>query len=247
MKIANTKIFFLIAIIAISMTFTQKIKAQENEREEKSSFSVTGDIVSNYIWRGIAISPTLNFQPSISYTISNFTIGTWGSSNISGDFKEIDLFMSYSIKGFSISLTDFYMNTNKKYFNFKNETTGHALEIGLSYENKKIPFKILAGTLVYGEDKTIFYDPNETHLNKQNYSTYFELSYTFDLKQSKLNLFAGATPFTGIYGNDFAVVYTGFTASKEIKITDKFSLPLFTTFSFNPQVENYYIILGINL
>ncbi len=203
---ANTKIFLLIIIIVTNLIFIQKIEAQENENEEKSSFSITGDIVSKYIWRGLSISPTLNFQPSVSYSINNFTFSTWGSSDILGNFKEIDLFMSYSNKGFSITLTDFYMNTNKKYFNFKNETTGHALEIGLSYENEKIPFKILVGTLVYGEDKTIFYDTNETHLNKQNYSTYFELSYTFDIKQSKLNLFAGATPFTGIYGNDFAVV-----------------------------------------
>ena len=243
----NLKLFITFAIIAVSVVFTNNLKAQDTEEEKTSPFSVNGDIVSRYIWRGAVASPTLNFQPAASFTLKNFTIGSWGSADILGQAKEIDFYLSYSIMGFSLTFSDYCWNVDKRYFNYDSENTGHVEEIGLSYENEIFPLKIYAGTMVYGEDKKSLYDPLETDLKKQNFSTYFELSYTFNIKQNTLMPFIGATLFTGMYGNDFAVVYTGFTASRDIKITEKFSLPIFTTFAANPQTEDFFVIFGISL
>lgn len=241
------KINKLFLFIAIIIFLSIEIKAQEIDTvPKKSSFDITGGTISSFIWRGIVISPTLCFQSMISYSYKNFSIGAWGGVDLFGDFKEIDIIAGYSAKGFSVFISDYYGNPNKKYFNFK-QNTGHNIEAELSYENKKFPLKILIATFLVGEDKKINYDLTQTNTKLQNFSTYFELSYTFRIKQNNLNVFIGATPFTGLYGNDFNVIYTGLTASKEIKITNKFSLSIFTTFSVNPQTENYFAVFGINL
>ena len=237
----KSKLFLIITTIVTIVFFTNELKAQETE-EQAGKLSFGADIVSNYIWRGID-GPTLSFQPAVNYEINNFSIGAWASSDILLFTKEIDFSMSYSLSGFTVTLSDYFFAMNKKYFNFS-DSTGHDIEIGLTYENENFPLRIYAGTMIWGDDKKIMYDIDETDIKKSNYSTYFELSYTF---KNSLNIFAGATPFTGMYGKDFAVVYTGFTVSKEIKVTDNFSLPIFGTFSVNPQNENYFVIFGINL
>lgn len=241
-----SKLLMFLVVFSSVTFFSIEVKAQEIENAEPSSFSVSSDVVSSFIWRGMVASPVLNFQPSVNFDFNNFSIGAWGSGDIIAAYKEIDMYLAYSISGFSVSLTDYYWNTNKKYFNLTNEFTGHNLEFGLSYVNEKFPLQILVGTLFWGEDKKINFDLSETDATKQNYSTYIELSYTFDLGQNQLNVFAGATPFTGLYGNGFNVVYTGFTASKDIVITEKFTLPMFATFSFNPQTEDFNAVVGIS-
>ncbi len=46
---------------------------------------------------------------------------------------------------------------------------------------------------------------------------------------------------------DFGIVNIGVTKSKEIKITDSFSLPISGAVIFNPDSEQLYILAGISL
>jgi len=211
------------------------------------SFSVSADIVSQFIWRGAVASATPNIQPAVGFSANKFSVGTWGSTDFTGNVKEIDVFVGYSIKGLSITLTDYFWNTQKKYFDFDNSSTGHIFELGVAYQNEKFPLNIYAGTMFYGEDKTVFYTNTNTDSLANNYSTYIQLDYTFTILSNNLNVFMGATPFTGMYGKDFAVIHAGFTATKEIKITNNFSLPIFATFAANPQSQNYFAFFGISL
>ncbi|MBN2663828.1 MAG: hypothetical protein JXR68_09285 [Bacteroidales bacterium] len=213
----------------------------------KSAFYVNADIVSNFVWRGAVASPTLNFQPMVTYSVGNFSVGTWGTTDIFGITKEIDIFLSYSIKGFCLNFTDYDWNTSTKYFDYNNATTGHDFELGLSYENEKFPLNIYGGTIFYGDDKKYMYNNTETDSLLNNYSTYLQLSYTFYIQKNNLDVFIGATPFTGMYGTDFAIIYTGLTAKREIKITNNFWLPIFATFAANPQSQDYFAIFGISL
>ena len=238
--------YVFIAILFTVFLHGSTLTAQE---VKKSNYfiSVGGDIVSSFVWRGTPVSTSLNFQPSFVFSKSGFSAGSWGSVSIDGTYKEIDLFLSYEHSGFTAAVTDFYFDVNNKFFNYKNNTTSHMLEFALSYENEKIPIKILASTFFYGADKKAFYDVNETDFTKNNFSSYFELSYTFKLNGADLNTFAGLTSHNSFYGNTTGFVYTGITASKKIKITENFSLPLFVSFSVNPQVESFFVVFGINL
>lgn len=232
----------------ISFTNTY-IQAQDNE--ETSLFTISADMVSTYIWRGATVSSTPNIQPLIAVGGGNFSFGIWGSTDLAynslGAYKELDFFIGYSAGGFSANLYDYYWNPTTKYFNYDNETTGHIFELELSYENEKVPFKISAATMLYGDDKKWYYDAEETDMKKNNYSTYFELGYTFTSGKNTLYTFLGLTPFTGMYGVDFNGVNLGFTANREIQINEKFSLPIFITAAANPQTENIFLVFGFTL
>jgi len=52
---------------------------------------------------------------------------------------------------------------------------------------------------------------------------------------------------TGFYGSSFGVVNLGITATKKIKITKDFSLPLKASFITNPQAENIFFVVGLGL
>jgi hypothetical protein len=42
-------------------------------------------------------------------------------------------------------------------------------------------------------------------------------------------------------------VNLGLTVSKDIKITDKFALPVFGSFITNPEAENVFFVFGISI
>jgi hypothetical protein len=79
------------------------------------------------------------------------------------------------------------------------------------------------------------------------YSTYVEASYPFAIKDVALDASAGFSPWaTTFYGaNGFSVVNVGLKASKEVKITDQFTLPLFGQFIVNPRTEDTFLVVGV--
>ena len=88
----------------------------------------------------------------------------------------------------------------------------------------------------------------------QNYSSYVELNFPFTVKGVDLNATCGVLPYdAGIttYGGDvnsgFAVTNVALKATKDIKITDSFSLPIFTQAIWNPRMEDAHLVLGISL
>lgn len=82
-------------------------------------------------------------------------------------------------------------------------------------------------------------------------SWYFELGYSGLHRQVNYDLFIGATPGKGIYmpdGSDgFNVVNVGATLTKQISITDHFSLPVSGSLVVNPQAENIFFVFGVSL
>jgi hypothetical protein len=60
---------------------------------------------------------------------------------------------------------------------------------------------------------------------------------------------AGIVPFaTDFYGVDrFAFINLSLTASKDIQVTDSFSIPVFAQLAVNPYTKNAYLVFGITL
>jgi hypothetical protein len=80
-------------------------------------------------------------------------------------------------------------------------------------------------------------------LNDSQNSTYLELGYSFSI----LEIFLGAG--NGFYTTDgkFNIINLGISVSKDIKITEKFSLPISASFITNPQAEKVHFVFGISL
>ena len=135
-----------------------------------------------------------------------------------------------------------------KYFNFKSHETGHHFEAGLAYTLpvEKFPLSVAWYTMFAGKDKKL----NDSGELKQNYSSYLELNYPFSVKNVDLNVTCGAVPYKaeGMYTNSgFAVTNVALKGMTEIKINDKFSLPIFAQAIWNPCVEDAFLVFGVTL
>lgn len=224
---------------------------------QKISVDPGVDIANRYIWRGLNLggsSPAI--QPSIKLNAGKLTIGTWGSFAMDNEIKlqETDLFATCNFtEELSVTVTDYFFpleqSGNNNYFETNQDSTAHILEASISFSGKdKFPFSFIAAMNFWGADA-------KTASNKNQYSTYFEAGYNFTVKETTLKLFIGGSPNspdsnageTGFYGKKAGITNFGITAAKKIEMTEKFSLPVTTSFIINPQTENVFLIVGITL
>jgi hypothetical protein len=248
------KFYLTMLIILLVMTGMQVFSQNENKLKPELGC----DIVSSYIWRGSAVYAALgdnnvlapSFQPNFALNISGFKVGAWGSVDFTGTYKELDYYLSYTLKGFTLGLTDYYWASDwfaDNFFDYSNDSTSHYIEASLSYKGENIPISVQVATMVYGADKQ-YEDPS-----KNNFSTYLEVGYSFLVSDYKLDLFLGMTPFDGLYGDGyggkegFGIVNTGITGSKSIKITDNFSLPVKASVIANPQARKLFFVFSLSL
>lgn len=227
------------------------------EEKTKGKLDASADIVSRYIWRGMNLGGSApSIQPCLEYTYGNFTLGAWGAYSLSHTIKrqEADLYASVNLgKSFNITVTDYFLpfedTIKNHYFSYKKDQTGHLFEVAAKFlGNKDIPISLMVATNVYGADAKKSNGDNM-------YSTYVELGYNFNISETSCNAFLGFTPDrpdkdkgeTGFYGESPGVVNLGITATKNIKISDSFSLPVSTSLITNPQAENIFLVFGITL
>jgi hypothetical protein len=271
------KRFILLCITGLiinSLLFSQE---EAVIKESKESFSVVeptlnlgADFMSRYIWRGYDFGNSPAIQPNIYFEWKGFTLGTWGSYAISGyrtqvndstlkemgHYGEIDLYVSYTFKWFTLLVYDYYVvnglsPNSGNYFNYHNSTTGHTFEASLIFEGpEKFPLHFLASTLLYGADKGKdslgVYGMGETN----NYSTYFELGYEFFFRRISLNLkpFVGGTPFgSSWYGPKAGIINAGLLVKKEIPVTSQYSIPVQASLVFNPMAQTAFLVFGFSL
>ena len=208
------------------------------------SVSAGADIYSRYNWRGLDFGDSPSFQPSLSLSAGSFTIGAWGAYNFfSGSnpvYSENDLFASYSIStassgSFSILYTDYYYPSSGLSF-FKYGIDGsHVLEAGLSYSGpESFPIE-LAGYYNFKND------PDK--------SAYIQVGYPANVGEVSLSFFAGFTPASSAWyaTTNAGLINLGISATKNVVITDKFSLPVHVSYILNPYLEQSFLIAGISL
>jgi hypothetical protein len=228
---------FTLLIVSLVMV-PINLKAQEEEptsgarrSQQSSPFDVGGDLVSSYIWRGTQFGSGPAIQPYLEAAFGNFSIGGWGSYSFgNSSFAEADLYLSYGFDfGLSLGVTDYYY-PGTKYGDYSTETGSHAFEINLAYEIKG--FSIAAN-----------YIPNEAGgAGSAGSDLYFELGYGFKY----FSLFAGAGDGWHTSNGNFNVCNIRLSASHDIKITDKFSLPVSGSLIWNPEKEQFHVVVAVS-
>jgi len=221
---------FITALVVVSMYAATNLSAQEEE--SGPAFGNGADIVSNYIWRGtkLAVGPAI--QPSVSFTADNFEIGAWGSFSFTSiEGAESDIYLSYSFPfGLSLGLTDYYF-PGSMYFDFSDTTGSHALEINAGFS---------AGGFSLGAN----YILNEAgDAGSAGGDMYFEAGYDFNA----FNIFIGAGDGWHTSDGEFGICNVGIGTSKEIKITEDFSVPVSGSIILNPEQEQFYVVIGFSL
>lgn len=221
------------------------IQAKAGE-EQSAGITLSGDFVSSYIWRGLYMCEA-SIQPSVEFRYGNFSLETWGSVTFNGKHREIDLTASYSAGDFTFSLCDMWWSNREseiKYFNYKSHETEHIFEATLTYALpcEKFPLSLSWSTIFAGLDKK--------ENGKQAYASYAELVYPFSVKDVELEAVCGFTPYKAemqYETSGFAFTNIALRASRDIKITSAFSLPLFTELSVNPASEDVHFVIGFTL
>ena len=213
--------------------------------QEKVETTICGDVVSSYIWRGQDLG-NVSLQPTLGIGYKGLSLTAWGSVGLSdpSDTKEFDLTLGYSIGGFNIGVTDYWFNNGldpeRRYFKYDAHGTNHVFEANVGYDFG--PASLQWYTNFAGND-------GMNKDGKRAYSSYVELSVPFKLATVDWTATAGAVPFsTDFYGTDgFAVTNLALKATKEIKVTDTFSVPVFGQVVANPCSQKAYLVIGFTL
>lgn len=224
------------ALIIGMMALTTVVNAQDNVEAE-----VSADVVSKYIWRGQALGHAA-IQPSASVSYKGLSLSAWGSYGIveSGE-EEFDLTLSYNVGGFTAGITDYFCSADARYFLYDAHSTAHTFEANIGYDFGPLSlnwFTNFAGADGVNKD------------GKRAYSSYFELAAPFKLGGLDWTATLGAVPYaTDFYAdaNGFAVTNISLQATKDIKITDSFALPVFAAVNTNPSTQKAYFTFGFTL
>ncbi|MBR5035900.1 MAG: hypothetical protein IKX69_01780 [Prevotella sp.] len=213
--------------------------------QDEIETTISGDVVSQYIWRGQDLG-NVSLQPTLGVEYKGLSLTAWGSVGLSNpaDTKEFDLTLSYSVGGFNIGVTDYWfsagLDPEGRYFKYDAHGTNHVFEATAGYD---FGFASLQWfTNIAGNDGT-----NKD--GKRAYSSYVEVDVPFKLSAIEWTATAGAVPFaTDYYGtNGFAVTNLALKATKDIKVTDSFSIPVFGQVVANPCSQKAYLVLGFTL
>ena len=215
------------------------------QNEEKVETIISGDIVSSYIWRGQDLGSAA-IQPTLGVGYKGLSLTAWGSYGLvnSDDVKELDLTLAYSFGGLNIGVTDYWfdagLDPDNRYFKYDAHGTNHLFEANIGYDFGIASlqwFTNFAGNDGVNND------------GKRAYSSYVEAAVPFKLSSIEWTATAGAVPFaTTFYGTSgFAVTNLSLRATKEIKVTDMFSIPIFGQVTANPCLQKAYLVLGFTL
>jgi hypothetical protein len=239
--------FAVLFIAAPSATaFASDPKSSASDTTSDVSFSFNADLVSRYVWRGLPMDLNANIQPYVSFSYKNFTLGAWGSYAISNPYAEVDLNLSYNIGAFTLSVYDYFNEdetdmASSDYFKFSDtDTTNtlHSIEGMLTFNGTdNFPVSLTLATFFYGNDKD--------DKNKNYYSTYLELGYEHTFGDNNLSFFLGGTFAEGMYAKKAAIVNAGFTASRELKLSEKTSLPVSASLIVNPNAKDIFFVFGL--
>ena len=186
------------------------------------------DLVSSYVWRGTQFGSGAHVQPYMELGSGNLTGGVWGSfpTTAQGGGEELDLWVSYDFGPLALTVTN---------YTFPGE--GGAYVDGEGLFNGDYT-ELAASTSLGGIDVSA------------GYFTEVEALYV------ELGTSIGAVDIALGYGDDQAdafyagggsgLVNMSFSGSKDIAISESYSLPVFGSFIINPDAETAFLVFGIS-
>jgi hypothetical protein len=214
--------------------------------QDKVETTLKGDIVSSYIWRGLDAGSTA-IQPTLGVGYKGLSLTAWGSYGLTNpdDTKEFDLTVAYTTGGFNIGITDYWFSVglddpDNRYFKYDAHSTNHVFEAFVGYDFGVLSLQWF--TNFAGND-------GHNKSGKRAYSSYVEANVPFKLATVDWNATAAVVPYaTDFYGaNGFAVTNLALKATKDIKVTDSFSIPIFGQVIANPCSQKAYLVFGFTL
>lgn len=252
-------------LLLISLCVPLLAQEKDTIAVKKGKLEINLDLASRYLWRGQCWGGNYAVvQPTLSYEFNDkITFECWATTNFKNDYfypdgtpgkgyQEIDLNLSYAINSWlTFQIWDYYWPSVEKvegvdngFFNYGTDSAKTIdANLLLDFSDYKLPLSLTLSTLLAGNDYR--YDSEGEH-PKQNYTTYFEVLYTFDKLVEKINLEATA----GAVLNNQAEYYTAgdydkpslvnlsLKAIREISLTKRLTMPLSLNYIHNAATKN---------
>lgn len=213
---------------------------------KSSNFHLGLDLQTKYMWRGMEMTAEESSPvvfPGINYQWKGLYAYAMGGYAINGKYAEVDLGVSYTWKGLTLGLSDYYYPTvngkDDEYVGGKHN--GHWLEACITYAPEKVPLWITVSNFFAGDDE---YDDDSGN-KKQAYSTYMEVGTYYDfLDNNRLSLAVGMTPNKSCYTNyqkNFAVCNLDLKYTYNVQFKNGWTLPLSAEYIYNPSFDKSYV------
>ena len=231
-------VLLALGLVAVATTHAQDEKA-------KVETTIAADFVNQYIWRGLDCG-NVSIQPTLGIGYKGLSLSAWGNVGVSkDDVKEFDLTLGYTTGGFNIGITDYWFSVggddpDNRYFKYNAHSTNHVFEANIGYDFGVLNLQWY--TNFAGNDG---YNKND----KRAYSSYAQVDVPFKLVTVDWTATAGVVPYYSTYygTTGFAVTNLSLKATKDIKITDSFSIPVFGQIVGNPCSQKAYLVFGFTL
>ena len=249
-------VLILALMLTSSFAFAQDAPTSTDSTDTEEAdpkLTAAVDVVYPYLWRGIKYyGDKVAFQPYMNYAFTDkLSVGVWATTNFSNAadaYNEFDWNISYQVTPIvAVMLSDYYWPATKNnpdwerssYFDYS-EGSAQSLDLSVLFDfsEKGVPLDLQWNTLIGGNDYK--YDDNGNR--SRAFSSYAEAGYTHSFEGVGVDVrpFVGAVVINGgYYGVDendeagFFFSNVGVNVSKDFKITEKFSLPVFIRYTYN--------------
>lgn len=214
------------AVLAAGCPLTGLSKdAEAIPQETPGRIHVSMDLVSSYIWRGVKQGNGPALQPTLEFRAGGFTLGAWGSYYFADEnHSEADLYATLDLGDFTLGIMDYYFSKTSWW-----NMASHAFELHGSYApgrwSLEADYILNDGAGAAGGD------------------LYLEAGFT----TGRIHLFAGAGNGWHTPDGNFRFCNVGLSATKEINITDSFTIPLTGSLILNPADERLFVVAAISL
>ncbi len=246
------KIWSIFAVGCI-LFFTPIVRGENNVEAERteialkaSPVSVSVDFKSKHLWRGFASGETFSIEPNITWKVSpRFSFSAWGGYCPDNSFREIDLYATYSIANFSVTLFDYYCPASGDFFDgrvvdFDASETEHLIDLRVDYKLKKLPVSFAVSTMLFGNDR-------DEESGENLYSTYCEAIYMWKRGKLAVDFIAGYTLFKGMYAEKANFVNLVAAAGYPVKLGKNVKSSVKGIVTNNPEQGKTYLTLGLNM
>lgn len=233
-------------ILSIGMMAMPLVGMAEGEKVEAD---LGTDVVTSYVWRGQK-NAGVSIQPYTSLSYKGLSLGAWGScaiapkSKYEGSQEELDITLSYEVKGFHVGVTDYYLFENgHPFFKYGGlDDTAHTFEANVGYDFGFLSVNWF--TNFAGADGL-------NGKGKRAYSSYLQLDAPFHLAHLDWNATLGVVPYrTDYYAADqshgFHVNQVALRAEYPLELK-KVKLPVFAQLMANPSSRDLYYLFGFSV
>lgn len=218
---------------------------------------LNGTLQNMHLWRGqqVADGGVLAADLNVGLLDDKLKVGLWGGTDFTGDYKEFDYYVSYSVAGFTVAVWDIFnyspaLPFSKDIFNYNKHSTGHFLDLSVAYDfdtKFEVPLRLYWATIFAGRDL------NQAGRNR--YSTYVNAEYSlFRDEHWIVDVGLGGTFAFNRDGADGGANFYGYDGIDQISLRTtyklklgRFDMPVFAHAMWNPDQRAGYLQVGVNL